>query len=129
MKVSLSEVGRGGGEADGKKKGEGSGVERGKKWREWGSEGWREDRERQGQKKTDRQTEWRVDIVRAVTLRKASTVLDLPKVMMVSSAWMCSRAWAAMFSTLKMPTFSRHVNITSWPQQRLLALLLATSHC
>ena len=91
--------------------------------------GGRIEKGRDRRRQTDRQTECRVDIVRAVTLRKASTVLDLPKVMMVSSAWMCSRAWAAMFSTLKMPTFSRHVNITSWPQQRLLALLLATSHC
>ena len=29
---------------------------------------------------------------RKVTFRKASTVLDLPKVMIVSSAWMCSSA-------------------------------------
>ena len=52
-------MGGGGGKQMEREKGEGSGVEKGKKWREWGRGEWREDRERQGQKKTDRQTEYR----------------------------------------------------------------------
>lgn len=39
-------------------------------------------------------------LFRAASLRKASTVREKPMVMMTSLEWMCSRAWAAMFSVV-----------------------------
>lgn len=39
-------------------------------------------------------------LFRAASLRKASTVREKPMVMITSLEWMCSRAWAAMFSVV-----------------------------
>lgn len=48
----------------------------------------------------------------AASLRKASTVREKPMVMITSFEWMCSRAWAAMFSVVpsaKTASFTRKI--------------------
>ena len=45
------------------------------------------------------------------TLRKASTVRDLPAVIITSLEWMCSSAWAAILSALQITLKKVHGNV------------------